>query len=181
MPRFFLQNLSWKTVESTRSWSLVVAAIKQLWWAVRCSGNFRCRLTSSMEKATATDSLWTNYNLSSNDCLQESLTNIWLSFRYVLVKSWPTWVEQLNLFVLLNTWHRVYSTYIHFIYIPYICIYIYIYTPSNRNKLGIMYYINNLFQEVLHKRTVEPEPGGRLNKKDGLTRYGNSHVKDKTS
>ena len=25
------------------------------------------------------------------------------------------------------------------------------------------------------------EPGGRLNKKDGLTRYGNSHVKDKTS
>ena len=25
------------------------------------------------------------------------------------------------------------------------------------------------------------EPGGRLNKKDGLTMYGNSHVKDKTS
>ena len=25
------------------------------------------------------------------------------------------------------------------------------------------------------------EAGGRLNKKDGLTRYGNSHVKDKTS
>ena len=24
-------------------------------------------------------------------------------------------------------------------------------------------------------------PGGRLNKKDGLTRYGNSHVKDKTA
>ena len=24
-------------------------------------------------------------------------------------------------------------------------------------------------------------PGGRLNKKDGLTRYGNSHVKDKAS
>ena len=24
-------------------------------------------------------------------------------------------------------------------------------------------------------------PGGGLNKKDGLTRYGNSHVKDKTS
>ena len=28
--------------------------------------------------------------------------------------------------------------------------------------------------------TIE-SPGGRLNKKDGLTRYGNSHVKDKTS
>ena len=25
------------------------------------------------------------------------------------------------------------------------------------------------------------ETGGRLNKKDGLTRYGDSHVKDKTS
>ena len=25
------------------------------------------------------------------------------------------------------------------------------------------------------------EPGGRLNKKDGLTRCGDSHVKDKTS
>ena len=25
------------------------------------------------------------------------------------------------------------------------------------------------------------ELGGRLNKKDGLTRYGDSHVKDKTS
>ena len=29
--------------------------------------------------------------------------------------------------------------------------------------------------------SVVPEAGGRLNKKDGLTRYGNSHVKDKTS
>ena len=25
------------------------------------------------------------------------------------------------------------------------------------------------------------DPGGRLNKKDGLTWYGDSHVKDKTS
>ena len=29
--------------------------------------------------------------------------------------------------------------------------------------------------------TKGSESGGRLNKKDGLTRYGNSHVKDKTS
>ena len=28
---------------------------------------------------------------------------------------------------------------------------------------------------------IETTPGGRLNKKDGLTRYGDSHVKDKTS
>ena len=28
---------------------------------------------------------------------------------------------------------------------------------------------------------VTEAPGGRLNKKDGLTRYGDSHVKDKTS
>ena len=32
-----------------------------------------------------------------------------------------------------------------------------------------------------HLRTCVPEAGGRLNKKDGLTRYGDSHVKDKTS
>ena len=28
---------------------------------------------------------------------------------------------------------------------------------------------------------IQQDTGGRLNKKDGLTRYGNSHVKDKTS
>ena len=31
------------------------------------------------------------------------------------------------------------------------------------------------------KGILEMPPGGCLNKKDGLTRYGNSHVKDKTS
>ena len=30
-------------------------------------------------------------------------------------------------------------------------------------------------------RSEHHPPVGRLNKKDGLTRYGNSHVKDKTS
>ena len=29
--------------------------------------------------------------------------------------------------------------------------------------------------------SIDKYPGGRLNKKDGLTRYGDSHVKDKTS
>ena len=33
-----------------------------------------------------------------------------------------------------------------------------------------------IFSHAIHK-----SPGGRLNKKDGLTRYGDSHVKDKTS
>ena len=32
----------------------------------------------------------------------------------------------------------------------------------------------------LAKAMMTPS-GGRLNKKDGLTRYGDSHVKDKTS
>ena len=31
------------------------------------------------------------------------------------------------------------------------------------------------------ERMTAITPGGRLNKKDGLTRYGDSHVKDKTS
>ena len=33
-------------------------------------------------------------------------------------------------------------------------------------------------KRVIHKLI---KAGGRLNKKDGLTRYGDSHVKDKTS
>ena len=32
-----------------------------------------------------------------------------------------------------------------------------------------------------HGSRCTADPGGRLNKKDGLTRYGDSHVKDKTS
>ena len=34
---------------------------------------------------------------------------------------------------------------------------------------------------ILYMKPLAPEAGGRLNKKDGLTRYGDSHVKDKTS
>ena len=30
-------------------------------------------------------------------------------------------------------------------------------------------------------KAASQSSGGRLNKKDGLTRYGDSHVKDKTS
>ena len=38
---------------------------------------------------------------------------------------------------------------------------------------------NVILHNILHSRAWQP--GGRLNKKDGLTRYGDSHVKDKTS
>ena len=41
----------------------------------------------------------------------------------------------------------------------------------NCNNAGMFIY--KIFKNML--------PGGRLNKKDGLTRYGDSHVKDKTS
>ena len=34
---------------------------------------------------------------------------------------------------------------------------------------------------AIHVLRILLRPGGRLNKKDGLTRYGDSHVKDKTS
>ena len=44
---------------------------------------------------------------------------------------------------------------------------------------------HSLFRKQMQlKMSVECQSfcsGGRLNKKDGLTRYGNSHVKDKTS
>ena len=39
----------------------------------------------------------------------------------------------------------------------------------------------NLSNSWLQMKCKNKEPGGRLNKKDGLTRYGDSHIKDKTS
>ena len=43
-------------------------------------------------------------------------------------------------------------------------------------------HLNPLFFSDIDFRFQSPrDPGGRLNKKDGLTRYGDSHVKDKTS
>ena len=42
-----------------------------------------------------------------------------------------------------------------------------------RNIVNHAYRIKRCY---VHERS-----GGRLNKKDGLTRYGDSHVKDKTS
>ena len=45
--------------------------------------------------------------------------------------------------------------------------------------------IYHIFSVVMEQEQLLPReplrPGGRLNKKDGLTGYGNSHVKDKTS
>ena len=41
--------------------------------------------------------------------------------------------------------------------------------------------VNALPQKFAKFHWINENPGGRLNKKDGLTRYGNSHVKDKTS
>ena len=38
-----------------------------------------------------------------------------------------------------------------------------------------------LITDAVYKINRTAPPGGRLNKKDGLTRYGDSHVKDKTS
>ena len=45
-------------------------------------------------------------------------------------------------------------------------------------RFSTMYYTNILTGFHMVQKTT---PGGRLNKKDGLTRCGDSHVKDKTS
>ena len=51
---------------------------------------------------------------------------------------------------------------------------------------GELHYSNRIFK-LLTENCVKIcvsmilTSGGRLNKKDGLTRYGDSHVKDKTS
>ena len=38
--------------------------------------------------------------------------------------------------------------------------------------------LGNAVSDIMQETKMS---GGRLNKKDGLTRYGDSHVKDKTS
>ena len=48
--------------------------------------------------------------------------------------------------------------------------------PQNISKSHARYLNQNFCQ-----LSAVSSPGGRLNKKDGLTRYGDSHVKDKTS
>ena len=42
-------------------------------------------------------------------------------------------------------------------------------------------YYHPIFKWAAVTWLSDSAPEGRLNKKDGLTRYGNSHVKDKTS
>ena len=53
--------------------------------------------------------------------------------------------------------------------------------PPQRKK----WFVHSLWTLLMLKKEYAgytvPTPGGRLNKKDGLTRYGDSHVKDKTS
>ena len=53
---------------------------------------------------------------------------------------------------------------------------------------SLHYFLQSLDEEFLQIKShvslffgIKLESGGRLNKKDGLTRYGDSHVKDKTS
>ena len=45
----------------------------------------------------------------------------------------------------------------------------------------MMYFFACLVLYHVNDSENIPMPGGRLNKKDGLTWYGDSHVKDKTS
>ena len=60
-----------------------------------------------------------------------------------------------------------------------ICIAQYI---SGMHNSGVVYiYMHRQKYHEQDNTREYAEPGGRLNKKDGLTRYGDSHVKDKTS
>ena len=49
------------------------------------------------------------------------------------------------------------------------------------NMIFVIYLCFQFEQSGPFDHVIVPRPGGRLNKKDGLTRYGDSHVKDKTS
>ena len=51
----------------------------------------------------------------------------------------------------------------------------------NKKKSNVMVIGSKWQLKSLNLDNFTISAGGRLNKKDGLTRYGNSHVKDKTS
>ena len=56
------------------------------------------------------------------------------------------------------------------------------FTNKNQlNSINFMACTDDNINIQLWNSINRPWPGGRLNKKDGLTRYGDSHVKDKTS
>ena len=50
-----------------------------------------------------------------------------------------------------------------------------------KKLFSIMSNLQTHYHFKLDFQKVDHHTGGRLNKKDGLTRYGDSHVKDKTS
>ena len=52
--------------------------------------------------------------------------------------------------------------------------------PNTNVASEIKYIITHIAKWSRQTDEKRSKPGGRLNKKDGLTRYGDSHVKDKT-
>ena len=53
-----------------------------------------------------------------------------------------------------------------------------VYSNASSVKIGVLTpHIKSTYEVIQGDKLT----GGRLNKKDGLTRYGDSHVKDKTS
>ena len=52
---------------------------------------------------------------------------------------------------------------------------------SVKDEIGMINQANVCRSVISHNDLTSKATGGRLNKKDGLTRYGDSHVKDKTS
>ena len=101
---------------------------------------------------------------------------------------------QILTWIFLN--NTYYEEFMHFQRTPYFYPQLYIMVnhllhkplvPTSLIKLSIASaFTNSKWAPLLSARCdgrhhQDREPGGRLNKKDGLTRYGDSHVKDKTS
>ena len=57
----------------------------------------------------------------------------------------------------------------------------YIIRENDVSTFDIMPVSQHTVLREISKPNEQKSTGGRLNKKDGLTRYGDSHVKDKTS
>ena len=112
-------------------------------------------------------------------CLLENKMYWYKDIAPIHFESWQC-VERLNLTMALTCVPCMIHTSLH-IYMRSSKI---IEANARNQKIDSFWPSNGIWRQSTLARVTAlclTVPGGRLNKKDGLTRYGDSHVKDKTS
>ena len=150
------------------------------WWAGSSLVQVMARCLFGAKPLTQPVLSWYKQNVS-----KKTLIKIWkfcfnkIYFKMSSAKCGP---------LCLVCWLTMYYIYVHWC-LCFIATYHYsdiTWAPRHIKSLATQLFIQQ-FVEATNKESMEALSlwrectGGRLNKKDGLTRYGDSHVKDKTS